>query len=367
MATLSVQQGMTLVELMIALTLGLVLSAAAGTVFVQGKMSYLQNEQLSRLQENGRYAIKIVARDLAMAGFLAELPSRGAITSDPSAVINSNCTTQSPMLAFTGANGGVLAVADSETDVATTDFGCIAASEYKAGTDAVAIKRTADAHRLREVVVASECSVGDNCCYIQASPVPSGCGLTSDVIYIRTNGTVALVHRGGSITAPQPPPPRSDWAYKPRVYFVRTFTDSAGDGIPNLCRKELIDDPDVADANKMETQCLAEGVEDLQILIGVDTSIPCDRVPDFYTSTPTADQMNRAVTAQVHVLARSVATLPNTDNQKTYTLGNVTRGPFNDRFARRVYSTTVQMRNTTPLGTCPPPAAPPPPPPPPPP
>ncbi|WP_043769787.1 PilW family protein [Algiphilus aromaticivorans] len=63
------QAGLTLVELMIALVLGLVLIGGALQVLQSTKQSYRLQENMSRLQENGRFAIEMLARDLRMAGF----------------------------------------------------------------------------------------------------------------------------------------------------------------------------------------------------------------------------------------------------------------------------------------------------------
>ena len=43
--------------------------------------------------------------------------------------------------------------------------------------------------------------------------------------------------------------------------------------------------------------------------------------------------------------AGSVEAAPRYTNSKTYQLGDLTFGPFNDRFYRRVYTTTVLLRN----------------------
>jgi type IV pilus assembly protein PilW len=65
------QRGVTLVELMVALTLGLILLAAASQVFVANKSTYRLTQALGRAQENGRYAMQRMAYDLRMTGYLA--------------------------------------------------------------------------------------------------------------------------------------------------------------------------------------------------------------------------------------------------------------------------------------------------------
>jgi len=63
------QAGMSLVELMISVTLGLIVSAAMISLFISAKQNYRVNENLARLQENGRYAVSFISRDLRMADY----------------------------------------------------------------------------------------------------------------------------------------------------------------------------------------------------------------------------------------------------------------------------------------------------------
>lgn len=74
----STQRGLTLIELMIALGLGLVLVAALGYLYAGQRQSWRTLEAVARLQENGRYALELLGQDLRMAGYggclsLAEL------------------------------------------------------------------------------------------------------------------------------------------------------------------------------------------------------------------------------------------------------------------------------------------------------
>lgn len=63
------QTGLSLVELMVAMTLSLVLLAGVLLVFSANKTTYRMQSGLGTLQENGRYAIRQIAADLQMAGF----------------------------------------------------------------------------------------------------------------------------------------------------------------------------------------------------------------------------------------------------------------------------------------------------------
>lgn len=63
------QAGLSLVELMIAITLGLVLMTGVVQVFVSSKTVFSTQQAMSRIQETGRLAIDFLARDIRMAAY----------------------------------------------------------------------------------------------------------------------------------------------------------------------------------------------------------------------------------------------------------------------------------------------------------
>ena len=60
-------QGMTLVELMIAITLGLLVMGAAIGIFISNRQVYRAAENLNRVQEGGRVSFELMARDIREA------------------------------------------------------------------------------------------------------------------------------------------------------------------------------------------------------------------------------------------------------------------------------------------------------------
>lgn len=66
--TRKLQAGFSLIELMIALLLGLLVTAAAGGVFISNKRVYNATETLGRIQENTRVAFEMMSRDIREAG-----------------------------------------------------------------------------------------------------------------------------------------------------------------------------------------------------------------------------------------------------------------------------------------------------------
>lgn len=63
------QNGLSLVELMIAITLGLILMTGVIQLFISSRESFQAQQSTSGIQESGRLASEFINRDLRMAGF----------------------------------------------------------------------------------------------------------------------------------------------------------------------------------------------------------------------------------------------------------------------------------------------------------
>jgi type IV pilus assembly protein PilW len=68
-------RGVTLVELMVAMTLALAIVAAVGYVYLQGKQGFSVQDNRSRLQENARLAFSVMSRDILMSGYFGCIKS----------------------------------------------------------------------------------------------------------------------------------------------------------------------------------------------------------------------------------------------------------------------------------------------------
>lgn len=62
------QGGFSLVELMVAASIGLLLVAVIGNVYLAGRQSFRDQDEASRLQESGRFVLNIVSRALHDTG-----------------------------------------------------------------------------------------------------------------------------------------------------------------------------------------------------------------------------------------------------------------------------------------------------------
>jgi type IV pilus assembly protein PilW len=66
------QRGMSLVELMVAMTIGLVITVVIANLFLGTKQTYRTQDDLSRMQENLRFAFQVMGRVTRQAGYRAD-------------------------------------------------------------------------------------------------------------------------------------------------------------------------------------------------------------------------------------------------------------------------------------------------------
>lgn len=66
------QRGLTLVELMVAMTIGLIITVVIANLFLGTKETYRTQDDLSRMQENLRFAFQVVGRTVRLAGYRAD-------------------------------------------------------------------------------------------------------------------------------------------------------------------------------------------------------------------------------------------------------------------------------------------------------
>lgn len=309
------QSGLSLIELMIAMTLGILIVAGMGTLFVQNKNSYNQGDQIERMQEDARYALNTIIDDIELAGFWADVHAPSNVDRHADATIDgaADCSGASPWVYVAERP---VAVHDHNVASVNATFDCIADAAHQDNTDAIAINRVAGAETPLAQLKA-------NAIYMMSN------GANGIFLTPATTGTTM----GGTIKY---------WEYKPTLYYVRNYANTAGDGIPTLCRFELSDD--VA-TPRMEETCIAQGVENLQIEYGIDTDT--DGVANQYISSPSAILLrDRLVSVRLHLLMRSIEPDHGYTNPKTYSIGNFDGYVPDDNFYRRVYTTTVLVRNT---------------------
>ena len=321
---LNYNRGFSLIEVMVSLVLGLFVLAMIVNVFINTKQNHAQNERVTETLESGRYALRQLATDLQAAGFLGGLTDLTKLSIDASTLPNPavDCGTSSETtwaydvqsyrsVQFTSGTSGSAAAAQHQ---------CINAGIFLDGTDVLAVKRVFNQE------ITAEADLVDKNVYLR-SDYDSAC------LWFRDGAS--LPGASGCPTTGY-----VDWQYLTHIYYIRNFAVTAGDGIPTLCRKTLSGN---SGAPAMEDLCLAEGIEQFHIQFGIDTDR--DGVANRFMSNPPDDDLRtRAVSARIFVLARAKREDPTFSNTKTYTLGERVIN-VNDNFYRRVYSTTIQLRN----------------------
>lgn len=81
------QSGLSLIELMISLVLGLVLVLGLIQVFIASRQTFATNDAMSKVQENGRFALDFIARSARQAGYLTP----GSPLDRPTPVLQIGC------------------------------------------------------------------------------------------------------------------------------------------------------------------------------------------------------------------------------------------------------------------------------------
>lgn len=61
--------GFTLLELLIAMAMGIVVMSGVVSVLVVSKSNYVTERELATLQENARFAIRFLTQEIQMAGY----------------------------------------------------------------------------------------------------------------------------------------------------------------------------------------------------------------------------------------------------------------------------------------------------------
>lgn len=315
------QAGLSLVELMVSILLGIILSAGIVAVYLESKRNYDAEESQARIQENGRFALSLLKRELSLAGFYG-----GHFVADdtPAVSVGTDCVSGSNWALDASPSIEVIDDFDAGTPNYTTKSGNTLSNcsldNIQDGTDVIVVKRSA----------------GEPTYY--NSDLQTGAAFDPNEWYLRVEGFGEKKEWIQSASVALDPNTTEYWEVYTKVFFVRDFSSTAGDGVPSLCVREL------TSTGMTQTRCLVEGVEDMQIEFGVDTD--GDGTPNIYTPDP--NDIEVAITARLYLLVRSIGELVSSENAntKTYQLG-LSSGTtvMDDGYLRQLFSTTVMVRN----------------------
>lgn len=304
------QRGVSLVELLVAMVIGIVILLAASEVMVSNSRTRGEVERTGRQIENGVFALQLLEDDISNAGFWGEstVSATGGLP---------------PLCPITGADLDSAMGYPLQAAVAG-EVTC--AASIKVGSESIALRR------------ASTCALGTANClginekfpYIQ---VPA-CVTQADMgIVQRDIGTAGLNGLRIDCAAGNLAP---IYRYISRVYYI---TDN-----DELARMDL-NINGAGDLAYISSGPLVEGVEALHFSYGIDSTR--DGQVDAYTDTPTTAQQGDIASIRLWLVARNLAPTPGYDDKRTYSLGGVGHD-VPEAFVghkRQVYSTTITLRN----------------------
>lgn len=334
-------QGFTLVELMVAVAIGLFLLAGLSSLLVANVKTRSELDKSSRQIENGRYALHLLGDELQLAGFVGVSSSTAFGTVAPVA-----CPATIAELGYTATTSPGTSNVPFPIYALSTAPGCL--ENVKANTAVVVLSRVST-----NVTAAASPSAAE--IYFQLSTCA-----TDTLPFIVAGGTASnFTLKQKDCLASNPSALRK---VVQRIYFVSTCNECGTDTIPTLKVAEYVN-------SAMSIKPLVEGIENFQMDYGID--MDANGSPDCYTSNPGSPPAAEVATAvcpqttpaydwtvantnwsnvvavRVHVLARNTETSPGWTDTRTYDMGLGTGvvGPFNDATKRHVYSTVSRLMN----------------------
>ena len=343
----SKQKGFSIVELMVAMVLGLVISAAAVQIFASNKSTYRLENALSRLQENGRFVVDRIAGDLRMAGYNGCL-SRG--TGVPTQMIS----VENPPFAIDGTdsirgfnnNGtGWLPAIDASLNL----NGVNPLRQVVAGTDVINVQRasscgvqltsapTSVSDLGIDIVTPNDCNFNVN-----SAAIITNCSV-ADVFQISATGAT-LNRVAGNLSAVYAQESQV-FLWESNAYYIATNNNGVSALFRSSWNPSNTDGATTSvDFNTVE---LAEGVEDMQILYGIDQGV--DEYADTYvTANDPLLNWGSVKSVRISLLLASDDFVTSTPRQINFNGANVNTGAGADRRLRTVYTTTISLRNTAP-------------------
>ena len=342
------QRGFSIVEILVALVLSLILTLVVSQIYLGSKQSYRLQEAQSRLQENGRFALELLAKDIRRAGNLGCPPAKKTAVviakSSPdilpsTAILGYNANTPITSYPFDGSdfssdNWTPNLPYDSLNAMDGRDIFSIQFAEPCGGrlqakltqftpTPSIIIPstNTCSIQPASDVLVISDCGQAE---VFRADAVSSD--KTTITLSGTTNNTQSNFFYDHNLDA-------EVMVFHSHTYFIRVFNSE-----PTLYRQD--------NTEKTPTpQPIMEGFEDMQVLYGIDAN-PIDGSVDRYLS---ADNVNglwiNVIAVRIDLVLRSTGT--EGDNLTIAPLPTTACNGIEvkDHRLRRCYSFTINLRN----------------------
>lgn len=327
--------GFSLVELMIAITIGLILLGGIGYVYLGSRQTFRTQEDFSRIQENVRYALETVGVDVRMAGYagcvnLAAINpaapiSVGVIANNPPAVGIGDALRGYVSATWTAPgsvptnptwipNTGVLHI------IRASEAGVTLTGNLTPTNANVQITGNPYNFVAGEALLVSNCATAD---LFRATTVSGG-------------GTVTIAHSNAMNTANFTVNQYQNGAEIFRVVSTTYFIATNPAGNPALYRR-----PEGSAAEE-----LVENVENIAMRFGIDTDN--DFVVNSYVSAGAVTDWRQVMTARLSMVFRSNSNNIATQVQPYVVEGSTVTPATTDRRLRQVATATFGLRNRLP-------------------
>ncbi len=314
------------------MTLGGLLLATAGAVYLTNKTTFKVQDSLARLQENARYAVHFLNKEIRMAGYQG-CPN-STLVNMTNVVIN-----PSPALVFDKPIYGYDGLSASFSPALPTNL----SGKAVANSDVIEIRRASRTNvQLRADMVQKNnpVLVYDRLGIVAGEVVMiSNCNLGDIFIAGGNTNATAITHTTSNNTTNDLSTAYKAGAYVMRfVYFAFYVKDTGRKNTNNqpiyaLVRQDL-------SGNEIE---LVEGIERMKVTYGVDTND--DYAADtFQTATEVNNSNNwdNVISLRINLL---FATTENVSNQTQAYQFNDTTYSSTDRKLRREWQTLITLRN----------------------
>jgi type IV pilus assembly protein PilW len=360
------QLGVTVIELMIALLLGVILTGGAVQVFVSNRATYGFNEGFARLQENGRFALDTLSYHARLAGFLGCLPGVTRYN-------NLNAPTSLPFnfdeglrgYEAVGTNPGQTFAATAIDPANSTTAGDWAPALPAAlvgsvipGSDVLVIRHASPtSHALLSPFTSSSTvtAVAQIDDYLRGDiAIVSDCQKAS-IFQItsvaNTAGGISIGHVAGGTPGNLLPSWNTDQEYAAGAQLSRGETwvfyvgARAGGGPPALFQRRLLVN-DAATSATLVAEELVEAAETMQVRYGIDAAL--DGAIDSYVTANNVADWGRVAAVRVALVTRSPEEYGTDVDADTYVVDETIFNPVDDRRLRQVFVTTNAIRNRLP-------------------
>jgi len=337
-------RGIGLVELMIAMTIGLVLLGGIGYIFLGSQQTFRTQDGFSRIQENVRYALDQVGVDVRMAGYAGCLNLASIDPANPSAgpaisVIANGAPTvglAEAMRGYDGASWTAPGTAPANWVSGTGVFlltradaqGVNLTGNMTANNANIAISSNPAGIVAEQALLISDCVSAD---LFRATNTPSGGSLT--IAHAISNcSNIGVACNTDNKLSKAYGADAEIFRMISNTYFIGTNPA----GVPALYRRPLDGDAEE----------LVDNVENIVMRFGIDTDN--DFVVNSYASASAVTNWRQVMTARLSMVFRSNSNNVATQVQPYVLEGTTVTPATTDRRLRQVATATFGLRNRLP-------------------